>query len=244
MIEWRADGLLLSVRPHGEASAIINVLTRERGRHAGVVRGGQSRKRAPLLQPGAQLDVTWKARIEDHLGSFTFEPLRSRAAMLLEDRAALATLSAVCALAGACLPERAPMPDVYDRTVALCDALCTGQDWPARYALWEFALLGDLGFGLSLDQCAVTGARQGLPYVSPRTGRAVSAEGAGEWADRLLPLPGFLRGDDHASAQDVKDALRLTGHFLRQRVVPTLRSSGPIDARDGAERAIVRLLSN
>jgi len=239
MIEWREQGMLLSVRKHGEANAIIEVLTRDHGLHAGVVRGGASRKQSPLLQIGAQLDLTWRARIEDHIGSFVVEPVRSRAVPIMADRAALAALQSVAALLTTCLPEREPVEELHDRTHDLLDALARQHDWPQLYAQWELSLLADLGFGLDLATCAVTGVTQQLRYVSPRTGRAVSEDGAGEWADRLLPLPMFLQMGGDATAQETRDALTLTGYFLRQWLGPTLSRSNALDARDQAAQAII-----
>ncbi|MFG6589590.1 DNA repair protein RecO [Sulfitobacter sp. 1A12157] len=212
-MEWRDQGILLSARRHGETSAIIEVFTPAQGRHAGVVRGGTSRKIAPSLQPGAQLDVAWRARLEDHIGAFTVEPLRSRAAVAMQDRLALAGLNAVTALLAFCLPEREPHPALYQRTEALLDMLGQGDVWPLAYLKWELRLLEEMGYALDLDACAVTGATEGLIYVSPKTGRAVSAKGAGEWADRLLPLPPVLRGGAGNDAE-VAQGLRTTGHFL------------------------------
>ncbi|MEO1001148.1 MAG: DNA repair protein RecO, partial [Pseudomonadota bacterium] len=171
-MDWRAEGILIAVRRHGESAAIIEVLTEARGRHAGLVHGGASRKLAPVLQPGAELSLDWRARLEDHLGTFRVEPLRARAAEVLGDRAALAGLRAICLLLHRALPEREPFPELYVRTRALLDALAGDPDWPRVYAGWELALLADLGFGLDLSRCAVTGAETGLTYVSPRTGRA------------------------------------------------------------------------
>lgn len=167
MIEWREQGMLLSVRKHGEANAIIEVLTRDHGLHAGVVRGGASRKQSPLLQIGAQLDLTWRARIEDHIGSFVVEPVRSRAVPIMADRAALAALQSVAALLTTCLPEREPVEELHDRTHDLLDSLARQPDWPQLYAQWELSLLADLGFGLDLTVCAVTGVTQQLRYVRP-----------------------------------------------------------------------------
>ncbi|WPZ22056.1 DNA repair protein RecO [Sulfitobacter faviae] len=212
-MEWRDQGILLSARRHGETSAIIEVFTPAQGRHAGIVRGGTSRKIAPSLQPGAQLDVAWRARLEDHIGAFTVEPLRSRAAVAMQDRLALAGLNAVTALLAFCLPEREPHPALYRRTEALLDMLGQGDVWPLAYLKWELRLLEEMGYALDLDACAVTGATEGLIYVSPKTGRAVSAKGAGEWADRLLPLPPVLRGAAGNDAE-VAQGLRTTGHFL------------------------------
>ena len=193
-MDWRGTAILLSVRRHGETSAIIDVFSEERGRHAGVVRGGTSRKIAPILQPGAQLDVAWRARLEDHIGAFTVEPVRSRAALVMGDRLALAGLNAVTGLLGFCLPEREAHRPLYRRTEQLLDLLGQNEVWPLAYLRWEVALLEEMGFGLDLGRCAVTGATEDLIYVSPRSGRAVSRAGAGDWAERLLPLPDVLRG--------------------------------------------------
>ncbi len=219
MIEWRDEGAVLAVRPHGETSVIAEVFTAGHGRHAGVVRGGVGRRLAPVLQPGAQVELVWKARLDAHLGAFTVEPLRSRTAQVMQDRLALAGLNAVTALLGAALPEREAHPPLYARTVALLDLL--GQDdlWPLAYLRWEQALLDEMGFGLDLSRCAVTGATEGLVHVSPRSGRAVSAAGAGDWAGRLLPLPPVLRGEGEASDAEVPAALGTTGWFVEHRLI-------------------------
>ncbi len=212
-MEWRDQGILLSARRHGETSAIIEVFTPEQGRHAGIVRGGTSRKIAPSLQPGAQLDLAWRARLEDHIGAFTVEPLRSRAAVAMQDRLALAGLNAVTALLSFCLPARGPHPALYRRTEALLDMLGQGDVWPLAYLKWELRLLEEMGYALDLEACAVTGVTEGLAYVSPKSGRAVSDKGAGQWADRLLPLPTVLRGGTGSDAE-IAQGLVTTGHFL------------------------------
>lgn len=241
-MEWRDEGAILSVRKHGEGSAIIEVFTAEHGRHAGLVRGGGSRRLAPLLQPGGQVAVTWKARLEDHLGSFTVEPVRSRATSLMSDAATLAAMGAISALLVAGLPEREAHRQLYLRTIDLLDALGVEDDWPARYALWENALLAELGFGLDLSECAATGATQDLVFVSPKSGRAVSAAGGADWADRLLPLPRFLRLDaPEASSVDIRDALRTTGYFLQHWVMPALGRERLPDARERLLAALARV---
>ena len=221
-MEWRDQGALLAVRRHGENSAIIEVFTAEHGRHAGVVRGGTSRKTAPILQPGAQLDVTWRARLEEHLGAFTVELIQSRAANVLADRLALAGLNAVNGLTCFCLPEREKHAQLYDRTILLLNLLGTSDVWPLAYLRWELALLEDMGFGLDLASCAVTGEIDDLAYVSPRSGRAVSAEGAGEWTKKLLPLPPALLGHGNGEAAGVLDGLKTTGYFLQNRLAPQM----------------------
>ena len=231
-LEWREEGILLSARAHGEASVIASVFTRSRGVHAGVVRGGQSRKMAPILQPGAQVDVSWRARLEEHIGSFTVDLVRSRAAQVMGGRLALAGVASVVALAAYALPEREPHAALYDQTEPLLDLL--GQDdlWPLAYLRWEMALLAELGFGLELDRCAATGATEGLVYVSPRTGRAVSAAGAGEWADRLLPLLPCMIGHGDSSDAEVLEALATTGYFLRHRLAGEQVGKPLPDARE------------
>ena len=221
-MEWRDQGILLTVRPHGENAAIIDVFTPSRGRHAGVVRGGTSRKIAPILQPGAQVDVTWRARLEDHIGGFSVEPVRSRAAVAMSGRLALAGLNTVVALLSFCLPEREAHLPIYQRSEALLDLLGQDEIWPLAYLQWERALLEEMGYGLDLSACAVTGAVDGLAFVSPRTGRAVSRDGAGDWAARLLPLPAVLLGEGDASEAEIVQALGTTGYFLEHKLAPDL----------------------
>ncbi len=238
-MDWRDEGILLAVRAHGESSAIIETLTREHGRHAGLVRGARGAKLAPVLQPGTQLALDWRARLAEHLGHFRIEPVRSRAAAIMADRTALAALNAIGALLVTLLPEREPNPEVYHRTVALADALAEGTwDWPARYAHWELALLTALGFGLDLSACSATGATEDLVYVSPRTGRAVCHDAGGAWADKLLPLPAFLIGRGAVSIGAVREALRMTGFFLEHRACPALGR----DALPEARARLTRLL--
>ena len=231
-MEWRDQGILLSSRTHGEPSAIIEVFTPDHGRHAGVVRGGTSRKMAPVLQPGAQLDLAWRARLEDHLGTFQPELLRSRAAASMSDRLSLAGLNAVTALLLFALPEREAHPKLYSRTEALLDLLGQSDVWPLAYLQWELALLDELGFGLDLSTCAVMGAdANDLSYVSPRTGRAVSRAGAGDWADRLLPLPPCLRGHGPAPDDEILQGFDVTGYFLRAQLAPELGNKPLPEAR-------------
>ena len=212
MIEWRDEGIVLAVRPHGESAAIAELFTAAHGRHPGVVRGGVSRRMRPILQPGSVLAAIWRARLDEHMGAFVVEPLRSSAA-LMSDRAALAALSSITALLHLALPERDPHPELYARTLSLLGEL-EGADWPAAYLRWELRLIEDLGYGLDLTACAVTGDAEGLAYVSPRTGRAVSSAAAGDWAERLLPLPPPMLGEGPASTADVLLGLGTTGHFL------------------------------
>ncbi|GAB4273342.1 MAG: DNA repair protein RecO [Pararhodobacter sp.] len=231
-MDWTGDGLLLNARPHGESAAIIAVLTPERGLWKGVVRGGGGRRMAPVLQPGTQLHLHWRARLDDHLGHFTLEPLRCRAAAIMADPDRLAALNALCALVLFALPERAPHPRLYGVVTVLADRLAAGESWHGAYLLFERVLLEESGYGLDLTECAVTGATEGLVYVSPRTGRAVTARGAGDYASRLLPLPALLRdpggGDD---PKQMAEGLRTTGHFLSEVLAPQLGHKPLPDAR-------------
>lgn len=217
-MEWRDTGILLSTRKHGETALILDVFTPEHGRQSGVLRGGTSRRRMASLQPGAQLDVTWRARLEGHMGAFGAEPMRSRMAAALADRLALSGLSAVCALLAFALPEREAHPRLYRHSEQLLDLLAQPALWPLAYLRWEMLLLEEMGFALDLSRCAVTGAREGLELVSPRSGRAVTRAGAGDWADRLLPLPPVLRGEGAARDGEILEALAVTGHFLSERL--------------------------
>lgn len=229
-MDWQDQGAILSMRPHGESAAIIEVFTADHGRHAGVVRGGASRRMAATLQPGSQVQVAWRARLHDHIGACTVEPVRARAG-LLADRRALAGLNAVCALLRLCLPERAAHPVLYRATISLLDDLEAAADWPARYLRWEVLLLEELGFGLDLATCAVTGDTTDLAFVSPRTGRAVSRAAAGGWADRLMPLPACLMGQGPASPAELAQGLAITGHFLARELAPVLDGRPPPAAR-------------
>lgn len=221
-MEWRDQGALLSVRRHGENAAIIDVFTETHGRHAGVVRGGASRKLAPVLQPGAQLEVEWRARLEDHLGAYRVEPLNSRAARILDDREALAALNSICGLLNFALPEREAHPRLYHATQNILDMLGGETDWRPGYLAWELLMLEDLGYGLDLSSCAVTGKCEDLMFVSPKSGRAVSRSGAGNWAVRLLDFP---------DPRDPISGLKTTGYFLENWLAPALGDRPLPDAR-------------
>lgn len=230
-MEWTGEATVILGRKHGEHGIILTVFSREAGIVSGLVPGGASAKRAAMLQPGNRLSLRWRARLADQLGTFQAEPARARPG-LLGNALSLAGLNAVTALLAFALPERDPHPRLSDMTESLLDHIDAGQDFALSYLMWEIALLDELGFGLDLTSCAVTGARDGLAYVSPRTGRAVSHAGAGEWADRLLPLPSLLGGTGNGG---LADALRITGHFLhlglgQDRALPPAR-----------QRLIVRL---
>ena len=218
-MDWRDQGIVLSARPHGETSVILDALTTTHGRHSGIVRGGRSKRIAPTLQPGTRVDLTWRARLESHLGSYTVEPLKSRAG-LMADRRGLAVLNSVTSLLSFSLAEREAHPKVFTLTDALLDEIVSTSGWPLDYLHWELFLLDDLGFGLELDRCAVTGSTEDLAFISPKTGRAVSRFAAGDWATRLLPLSACLISDEPASTDDI-----LTGS-QRDRIFPETKGCG------------------
>lgn len=237
-MEWSDEGVVLSARRHGETSAILSLLTHGHGRHAGLVRGGAGKRQRGALQPGNLVSVTWRARLEDHLGAFAVEPLSSASAQWLDDPGRLAALSAACAVADATLPEREPCPHIFKDLRAFLDVL-SQPDWAAAYVRWELALLGDLGFGLDLTACAATGRNDGLAYVSPKSGRAVSLSAGEPYRDRLLPLPGFLIGGEPAPRAAVCAGMRLTGYFLDRHLFRPQGRRLP-DARDRLARRLER----
>jgi len=216
-VTWEDQGLILSVRRHGEYDAIVSILTENNGRYAGLVKAGSSRRMKGALQPGNVIKATWRARLDEHLGTMIVELVRSYSAELMQDPSRLAVLSSMCALIDALLPERQPQPEIERTTLAFLSSLST-DGWAARYARWELEVLRDLGFGLDLTACAGTGSLENLIYVSPKSGRAVSAEAGAPYANRLLALPSFLRADGGASNADVVAALSLTGHFFETHV--------------------------
>lgn len=213
-MEWSGEASVIAQRKHAEHGLIVTVFARDIGRISGLVPGGASPKRAAMWQLGTRLSLRWRARVDGQLGTFTAEPARARPG-LLTNGDALAGVNATAALLCFALPEHDPHPRLSDLTEALLDLMDEGQPWISTYLNWEMALLDEMGFGLDLSRCAVTGSPYGLAYVSPRSGRAVSAAAAGEWAPRLLPLSAILGGQGNGGYED---AFALTGYFLQSRL--------------------------
>lgn len=218
-MDWRDEGIVLSTRSYGESGAIVELFTREHGRHLGLVRGGAGRRHKGSLQPGNSLAAHWRGRLNEHLGTYTAEMLKPRAGALMEDAFALTGLSAACAVAGI-VPEREAHPALYAGFEILLDTMEDPDIWPAIFVRWELGLLQELGFGLDLSQCAATGSRDDLVYVSPRSGGAVSRAAGEAYAERLFRLPQFLIGMQAGSASpaDVAEGMRITGHFLERHL--------------------------
>jgi DNA repair protein RecO (recombination protein O) len=217
MIQWDDEAIILSARAHGEKAAIVTVLASEQGRHAGLVAGGQGRSAHGVLQQGTCVQAHWQARLPEHLGHFKLESTGAGAARWLSMPVVLATICSACVVTEQAVPERQPLPAVYDglrHLLALEDADLFG----AAYVQWELGLLAALGYGLDLSSCAVTQQTDELVYVSPRSGRAVSRAAGAIYHDKLLHLPLFLRGEPDWSPAEIIRGLQLTGHFLARRV--------------------------
>ncbi|MCB1538364.1 MAG: DNA repair protein RecO [Rhodospirillales bacterium] len=221
MEKWGDQGIVLASRPHGEGAAVVTLLTARHGRHAGYVHGGATSQRLrAALQPGTRIDLDWHAQSMDQLGSFAVTDAAPPPPAAFDDPAGLCALQSVCAILDRALPEREPHPALFAGTCAWLDALAQERAvWAAALVFWELALLRELGFGLDLTKCVVTNGRDDLAYVSPKSGGAVSRAGAGEYRDRLLRLPSFLHGaGDLPDNADIRDGLKLAGHFLEHRL--------------------------
>jgi len=230
-VSWEDRAIILGTRRHGEHDVIVTVLAESQGKQLGVMKGGGGRKGRGLLQPGNLVKIWWRARLDAHLGTVTCEMLHGYAAEAISHPDHLAGLSALCAMAESTLPEREPHNPVFTHMLNLLEHL-GDPDWSAAYALWEMALLRDMGYGLDLSSCAATGVTDDLTHVSPKSGRAVSRDAARPYIDRLFALPDFMKAGDAtgASAADVAGALRLTAHFFdthvfkpHQRKLPAAR---------------------
>ena len=243
-MDWEAPAIILDLRPYGEGDAVATVMTAEHGAHRGLARGAQSRARSAVWQVGNLITARWIARLSEQLGSLTAELVHPAAALAMDDPLALAILSSACAVAESALTEREAHLRVFDGLVSLIGHLQQGKDALTDYVRWELLLLADLGYGLDLSACAVTGATEGLAFVSPRTGRAVSKAGAGLWRERLLPLPAFLAGGgDSASPTDWMAGLRLAEHFLERDAFGLLHRPVPA-ARLMLRERVERMATN
>lgn len=239
-MEWRDEGIILGTRRHGETSAILEVMTRSHGRHLGLVRGGRSRKQQPLLQVGNRVDLLWRARLDEHMGTFQAEALELNAARLFDSAAAvygLQTLAAHLRL----LPERDPHESLFETLGLVIDHLDDPSAAGELVVRFELLLLDELGFGLDLSECAATGTREQLAFVSPKSGRAVSLAAGTPWKDKMLALPAFLlRGSGlRADSAGLEDAFRLSGFFFARHVYGPRGMDAP-EARAGFLSALRR----
>ncbi len=218
-MQWSDEGIILGSRRHGEADVILEAMTREHGRHLGLVRGGRSRRRRAELQAGNGVDLVWRARLDEHLGHYAVEPVTLRAADLMHDRLALSGLQLLAAHLRL-LPERDPHRRLYDAALIVLDGLDEPENAGRLMVLFEMMLLDELGFGLDLSACAATGTADDLVYVSPKSGRAVSRAAGAPYQAKMLPLPAFLIGREERTPgpPEIAAGFRLTGFFLARNV--------------------------
>ena len=242
-MQWSDEGIVLGVRRHGEANAILELMTREHGRHLGLVRGGAASRLRPILQPGNRVSATWRARLDEHLGNYTVEGLDLPAGSFLSSASAVygvTHLGALCRL----LPERDPHPRIHAALASVLDCLTDARRAGPELARFELMLLGELGFGLDLERCAATGTTEDLTFVSPRSGRAVSRAAGEPWQDKLLRLPAFLADPSHEpGADDLADAFAVTGFFLLRHVFEPRGMALP-DARSSFVSAVINAYRN
>lgn len=218
-MQWTDEGIVLGAKRLGEANAVLELVTLEHGRHLGLVRGGSSSRLKPILQPGNSVSATWRARLDEHLGSFAVEGLSLRAASFFSSPHAIYGVSHLAALVRL-LPERDPHPALYESLDGILSHLDDAAFAAPMVVRFELQLLSDLGFGLDLERCAATGVSGDLVYVSPKSGRAVSRLAGEPWADKMLRLPAFLREPEaRPSGHDVTDGFALTGYFLTRHAL-------------------------
>ncbi|EDQ32498.1 DNA repair protein RecO [Hoeflea phototrophica DFL-43] len=228
-MEWRDEGIILGLRKHGETSVIAEVMTHAHGRHMGIVRGGRSKRLQPVLQPGNSVDLVWRARLDEHLGQYQVELINARAGRLMQSAIGVHGVQAMAALLRL-LPERDSHPRLHDAFAVILDSFDAPEEAGALYVRFELAVLEDLGFGLDLTACAATGASEDLVYVSPKSGRAVSAAAGAPWAERMLALPAFLADRSQAcgDAQMLAHGFKLSGYFLDRHVFEPRGIEAPI----------------
>jgi DNA repair protein RecO (recombination protein O) len=218
-MQWTDEGIVLGVRRHGEASGILELMTREHGRHLGMVRGGFGSRLKPVLQVGNSVSATWRARLDEHLGNYTVEGLRLRASNYFAAPHAIYGVSHLAALMRL-LPERDPHPGIAALLEAILERLDDAGAAAPMVVRFELQLLAELGFGLDLSECAATGATSELVFVSPKSGRAVSRAAGAPYTTKLLRLPAFLReAETEPAAGDIDDAFALTGFFFERHVL-------------------------
>ncbi len=233
-MKWEEEGILLSSRPYGERDAVIEVLTPSHGRHVGLVKYISAQKNANLLEPGMQLNLVWTARLNEHLGVFLIDKIKSRTFNLIKNKQALLGFNSVISLLLLSLPEREPFKRIYETTIDLVDSLGDDNNWLGSYVRWELMILAELGFGLDLSKCAVTGESMDLIYVSPKTGRAVSGQAGRHWRHKLLTLPGFLVSSDGSVENNpvvISSGMSLTGYFLEKWLLRAIEKASLPEAR-------------
>jgi DNA repair protein RecO (recombination protein O) len=244
-MEWKDEGIIIGTRKHGETSLIVEIMTRRHGRHLGIVRGGRSRKKQPFMQPGNSVEATWRARLDEHLGTWSIEATELRTARLMETPIGIFGIQLLASHLRL-MPERDAHEHLHEALKVILSHLQEASIAAVLMIKFELALLDDLGFGLDLTKCAVTGSRDRLTHVSPKTGRAVCLESAAPWVDKLLVLPAFLTGfrnEDHPNLADIDAGFLLTGYFLDRHVYHPRGQKTPLD-RNSFIKAIAKNWKN
>lgn len=236
MVQWNDEGIVLDALKYGDHDAIVTVFTRERGLCRGVLKGGTRSKQRAMIEPGNKVQVEWNARLSEHLGTWHMELREEIAARVLSHRLKLTALGSLCAMLKLSLAEQDAHPRLYAQLMHLLETLQHEENWLPAYVHFELALLEESGFGLDLEQCAATGTRENLRYISPKSGRAVSAEAGQPYHDRLLPFSNALRPElRNPVMQDIADGLRVTGFFLQHWLLESLQASLPAIRQQFAE---------
>ncbi len=218
-MRWESNGLVLNFSKYNEKSYILEIFTEEHGKHKGIIRGLHSKNKRSIIEPGNEVFATWSGRLETHLGNYNVEPIKLWSSHILQFKDKLSAISSICSLISLTMAERQPNPLIYFSSKKLIEIVAsTRDDWIREYVFWEMQLLSEIGYGLDLERCAVTSKSSYLVYVSPSSGRAVTNEGAGDFKNKLLPLPKFMTDfKANYDNDDIYNALNLTEFFFKKR---------------------------
>jgi DNA repair protein RecO (recombination protein O) len=218
-MSWESNGLILNFSKYNEKSYILEIFTEEHGKHKGIIRGLHSKNKRSIIEPGNEVFATWSGRLETHLGNYNVEPIKLWSSHVLQFKDKLSAISSICSLISLTMAERQPNPIIYFSSKKLIEIVASKrEDWIREYVFWEMQLLSEIGYGLDLERCAVTSKSSDLVYVSPSSGRAVTNEGAGDFRNKLLPLPKFMTDfKANYDNDDIYNALNLTEFFFKKR---------------------------
>ncbi len=233
-MEWLDEGIVLSTKTYGENSALVVIFTSENGLHSGLVRNASSKKLGVALQPSTQVAVRWYGRLEEHLGRFTLETIKSRADLFMSDRLLLSGFNSISTFCLSMLPERQSTRSFYNKTKLILDGMVVNENWPLFYLRWELNMLSELGFGLDLSKCVLTGSKSNLKYISPKSGRAVSADAGEFYKKKLLAFPSILNVEldrTNFSLSEVVEGLKITGFFIEKWLMDGAQFDNLLDIR-------------
>ena len=231
-MRFAGPAIVCALRSHGEHGAVVRLMTSEHGLQAAYIRGARGRRMRPVLIAGNVVEAQLSARTSTQLPQATVELVHSRGPLISEPLPA-AAIEWATVLTAIVLPEGQPYPRLYQALEGLLDAIeaaPSASGWGAAMVRYELLVLAELGFGLDLERCAVTGSNDRLVAVSPKSGRAGSAAEAEPYSGSLLPLPSFVREGGTGSWQEIVQGLALTGHFLMRDLIAE-RSRPLSDAR-------------